>query len=82
MEKARVYKYNILTNVREVWRFSFQSESVDEVRQAVYWAIQAGYRHIDTAAIYFDEEQVGQGIAQAIADKLITRNDIFVTTKV
>ncbi|XP_022115229.2 aldo-keto reductase AKR2E4 [Pieris rapae] len=58
-----------------------ESESVDEVRQAVYWAIKAGYRHIDTAAIYFDEEQVGQGIAQAIADKLVSRGDLFITTK-
>ncbi|CAK1541777.1 unnamed protein product [Leptosia nina] len=58
-----------------------ESESVDQVRQAVYWAIEAGYRHIDTAAIYFDEEQVGKGIAQAIADKLVTRNELFVTTK-
>ncbi|XP_038213375.1 aldo-keto reductase AKR2E4-like [Zerene cesonia] len=58
-----------------------ESESVDQVRQAVYWAIQAGYRHIDTAAIYFDEEQVGEGIAKAIADKLVTRDELFITTK-
>lgn len=48
----------------------------------MYWAIEAGYRHIDTASIYEDEEQVGQGIAEAIANKLVTRGDLFVTTKV
>ncbi|XP_050667784.1 aldo-keto reductase AKR2E4-like isoform X1 [Leptidea sinapis] len=58
-----------------------ESETLEDVRQAVYWAIEAGYRHIDTAAVYFDEEQVGQGIAQAIADKLVTRKDLYITTK-
>ncbi|XP_004928930.1 aldo-keto reductase AKR2E4 isoform X1 [Bombyx mori] len=58
-----------------------ESDSIDEVRQAVYWAIEAGYRHIDTAAVYQDEEQVGQGIAEAIANGLVTREELFVTTK-
>ena len=48
----------------------------------MYWAIEAGYRHIDTAAIYFDEPQVGQAIADAIANKLVTREELFITTKV
>ncbi|XP_050353385.1 aldo-keto reductase AKR2E4-like [Nymphalis io] len=58
-----------------------ESAPIDEVRQSVYWAIEAGYRHIDTAAIYFDEPQVGQGIADAITNKLVTREELFVTTK-
>ncbi|XP_068623931.1 uncharacterized protein [Battus philenor] len=58
-----------------------ENESVDEVRKAVFWALQAGYRHIDTAAVYEDEEQVGQGIAEAIAKNIVTRDDVFVTTK-
>ncbi|CAH2052456.1 unnamed protein product, partial [Iphiclides podalirius] len=58
-----------------------ESESVDEVRKAVFWALEAGYRHIDTAAVYEDEEQVGQGIAEAIDKNIITRDNIFVTTK-
>lgn len=58
-----------------------QTAKVDEVRQAVYWAIEAGYRHIDTAAIYYDEPEVGQGIRDAINDGLVTREELFVTTK-
>ncbi|XP_023942044.1 aldo-keto reductase AKR2E4 [Bicyclus anynana] len=58
-----------------------ESASVDEVRQAVYWAIEAGYRHVDTAAIYFDEPEVGQGIRDAINNNLVTREELFVTTK-
>lgn len=52
-----------------------------EVRQAVYWAIEAGYRHIDCAAIYQNEREVGQGIADAIGDGLVKRQDLFITSK-
>ncbi len=52
-----------------------------QVRQAVYWAIEAGYKHIDCAKIYQNEKEVGEGIAQAIKDGLVTRDDLFVTSK-
>ena len=52
-----------------------------EVRQAVYWAIEAGYRHLDCAAIYQNEFEVGQGITDAIGDGLVKRKDLFVTSK-
>ncbi|XP_045770624.1 uncharacterized protein LOC123871092 [Maniola jurtina] len=58
-----------------------ENAPLNEVRQAVYWAIEAGYRHIDTAAIYFDETEVGQGIQDAINNNLVTRDQLFVTTK-
>jgi diketogulonate reductase-like aldo/keto reductase len=45
---------------------------------AIGWAVEAGYRHIDTAAMYGNEEAVGAGIrASGLA-----RDEIFVTTKV
>ncbi|XP_061722826.1 aldo-keto reductase AKR2E4-like isoform X3 [Cydia pomonella] len=53
----------------------------DEFRQAVLWAIEEGYRHIDTAALYENEPQVGRGIADAIAKGLVKRDDLFITTK-
>ena len=52
-----------------------------EVRQAVFWAIQAGYRHIDCAAIYQNEREVGQGIHDAIAEGIVKRKDLFITSK-
>ncbi len=52
-----------------------------EVRKAVYWAIQAGYRHLDCAAIYQNEREVGQGIADALAEGLVKRGELFVTSK-
>ena len=45
--------------------------------QAVREALKAGYRHIDTAAAYFNESEVGQ----AIRDSGIPREEVFVTSK-
>ncbi len=47
----------------------------------IYDAIKAGVRMIDTAPAYFNEEAVGKGIARAIADGLVMREDLFVVTK-
>lgn len=52
-----------------------------EVRKAVFWAIKVGYRHIDGAAIYQNEKEVGQGIADAIEAGLVKRKDLFITSK-
>ncbi len=52
-----------------------------QVRKAVFWSIEAGYRHIDCAAIYQNEREVGQGIADALAAGLVKREDLFVTSK-
>jgi diketogulonate reductase-like aldo/keto reductase len=55
----------------------FQTKDGDEVRNAVTWAIEDGYRLIDTAAIYRNEKGVGQAI-DAVG---VAREDIFITTK-
>ena len=49
----------------------------EEAYQAVLAALKAGYRHIDTAAIYQNEESVGR----AIKDSGLAREDLFITTK-
>lgn len=56
----------------------FRSNEGNEVENAVTWALEAGYRHIDTAAIYGNEKGVGNTIRQSG----IPREEIFVTTKV
>lgn len=48
-----------------------------ETEQAVEWALEAGYRHIDTATIYGNERSVGAAIARSG----VARDEIFVTTK-
>ena len=44
----------------------------NEVRDSVYTAIKAGYRHIDAAWIYENQDEVGEGIAKAIEDKIVS----------
>ena len=55
--------------------------SQNEAENSVYWALRDGYRLIDTAHIYGNEEGVGKGIKRAISEGLVTREEIFVTTK-
>ncbi|XP_053617227.1 aldo-keto reductase AKR2E4-like [Plodia interpunctella] len=51
------------------------------MRQTIIDAIEAGYRHIDTASLYKNEEEIGQGIADVIKKGLVKREDLFITTK-
>ncbi len=60
----------------------FQIPDAGQCEQVVYDAIKTGYRLLDTAAAYANEEAVGKGVAGAIADGLTTREDLFITTKV
>ena len=60
----------------------FKVEEGPELVHAVRAAIKNGYRSIDTAAIYGNEEGVGQGIREGIQEAGITREDLFVTSKV
>lgn len=55
---------------------TWQSEG-DDAYTSVLHALETGYRHIDTATAYGNEDQVGR----AIADSGVPRDDIFVTTK-
>jgi len=52
-----------------------------EVFSAVIEAIKAGYRHIDCAAIYGNEAEVGQAIEKVIADQVLRREELWVTSK-
>lgn len=56
----------------------FKVQEGDEVIHAVKSALEQGYRHIDTAAIYRNEE----GVGQAIRESAVPREELFVTTKV
>jgi diketogulonate reductase-like aldo/keto reductase len=56
-----------------VWQVPDGPECVDAVR----WALEAGYRHIDTAQAYGNEESVGQGLRESG----VPREEVFLTTK-
>jgi 2,5-diketo-D-gluconate reductase A len=55
-----------------VWRIPRR-----ETEQAVLWALEAGYRHVDTAAAYGNEKGVGRGVRASG----LRREEVFVTTK-
>jgi len=55
----------------------FRMEDNNDSQKAIEYALKAGYRHIDTAAIYKNEDAVGK----AIKESGVLRQDIFVTTK-
>ncbi|SRX55806.1 aldo/keto reductase [Aequorivita sp. CIP111184] len=52
-----------------------------DVKQAVKDALQAGYRHIDTAAAYGNEDVIGEALAEVFAEGEIFREDVFITSK-
>jgi diketogulonate reductase-like aldo/keto reductase len=56
-----------------VWQIPVGHECVDAVR----WALELGYRHIDTAQAYGNEESVGQGVRESG----VPRDQVFITTK-
>ncbi|MBD3920566.1 aldo/keto reductase [Paenibacillus sp. PR3] len=60
----------------------FQVEEGATLIDAIKSAIKFGYRSIDTAAVYGNEQGVGQAIREAIAETGIDRSELFVTSKV
>src|SRR6266568_7937503 len=56
-----------------LWQVPNGAECVNAVR----WALDLGYRHIDTAQAYGNEESVGQAITQSG----VARREVFITTK-
>jgi diketogulonate reductase-like aldo/keto reductase len=56
-----------------VWQIENRRDCVDAVR----WALELGYRHVDTAQAYGNEEAVGQGLRESG----VPREDVFITTK-
>lgn len=53
----------------------------DTCVESVYEAIKRGYRLIDTAYMYHNEAEVGKGVRKAIDEGLVTREEMFITTK-
>lgn len=53
----------------------------DQTAEAVRTAISIGYRHVDTASVYQNEEAVGAGMHAGLRDAGLRREDMFVTTK-
>ena len=55
--------------------------SPEDTEKSVYAALKLGYRMIDTANAYMNEEAVGKALAKAFAEGIVKREEIFVSTK-
>lgn len=54
----------------------------DKVYHAVKWALQDGYRLIDTADLYGNHKEIGKALKEVFAEGKIKREEVFITTKV
>ncbi|KAI5788311.1 aldehyde reductase [Geopyxis carbonaria] len=73
---SKTYKLNTGAEIPAVGLGTWLSKR-GEVKDAVEWALKGGYRHIDAAAIYNNEEEVGEGIKASG----VPRSEIFLTSK-
>uniref|UniRef100_A0A8C9HAR8 NADP-dependent oxidoreductase domain-containing protein n=1 Tax=Piliocolobus tephrosceles TaxID=591936 RepID=A0A8C9HAR8_9PRIM len=69
------------TLVRKYYLWLLPQVPKNKALEATKLAIEAGFRHIDSAHLYNNEEQVGLAIRSKIADGTVKREDIFYTSK-
>ncbi len=62
--------------------FGSDHATADLVASSVYEAIRLGWRHIDCASVYANEAQIGESIERAIADGIVRREELWITSKV
>ncbi len=74
----RLIKLNNGVEIPEIGLGVFQTKNGEETVNAVKWALEAGYTHIDTAKMYQNEESVAAGIKAAG----VKREDVFITSKI
>jgi diketogulonate reductase-like aldo/keto reductase len=53
----------------------------EKVATAIRSAVQAGYRRIDCAPVYFNEDAVGDALSDILQDGIVTRSDLYVVSK-
>ena len=58
------------------------AQNNEETANSVYYALEDGYRLIDTAQYYGNEYGVGEGLKRAIDGGIVTREEVFITTKI
>lgn len=78
METVKLYN-NVEVPVLGIGTFMICPEDTEK---SVYSALKLGYRMIDTANAYMNEEAVGKALKKAINEGIVTREEVFVSTKI
>lgn len=78
MKKVRLYN-GVEVPVLGIGTFMISPEDTE---RSVYTALKNGYRMIDTANAYMNEEAVGKALKKAIDEGIVKREDVFVSTKI
>ena len=64
------------------WCSTWQEDPIPGIAApAVEVAVKIGYRHIDTAFIYQNEEEIGEALEKLFKEGVVKREDMFITTK-
>ena len=81
-KSERVFKTMLtMNNGLKIPQIGFGTYQVKDSKP-FYWALKHGYRHLDTAAFYGNEHLVGLETLRAMKDFNISREEIFITSKI
>lgn len=53
-----------------------------DIQEAIIWAVEAGYRHFNTAVFVDDDVQIGEAIYNVTSSGMVMRNELFITITV
>ena len=72
------------TTVPAVGMGTFGSDKYgpEQIAQAVYGGIRAGYRLIDCASVYMNEDKIGESLSRVMQEGVVKREELFITSKV
>jgi diketogulonate reductase-like aldo/keto reductase len=76
-----ISKTILLNNGLEMPRVGLGTYAIPNIEEVVYQSIKDGVRMIDTASIYKNEKEVGNGVNKAISEGIVKREDLFIVTK-
>ena len=62
--------------------FGSDNYTADVIAEAVYKAVKAGYRHIDCAAVYGNEKEIGRTLKALFDEGVVKLEDLWITSKV
>ena len=78
----KIFKLNNGKEIPAIGLGTWQTPDGETAVKAVSHAIKCGYRHVDAAAVYGNEQSVGEGIRKGLQEAGLKREELFVTSKV